>query len=1609
MPATVNTTLPSDDAILRTLLDATADLDTAQTLQKTFPAHLLKASPAALAALDQTAHDLHATQVRVDKDLLALKPLPAFCIDELHMALRGKWPAVTFDVEKDFLSLPGVDCGCPATSIDENGIQTFPHATPTLLQAAMQNFTESEATDTFPEGSFIRISSAAQGVSGLTPVAFAKLCRELDLGKRYQEHFQKVFGLRDSDGTVIATSAMTRDIAKLKKQLLQLDMQQAALKGHITAATRQVLQKLIDVDGVLSNEIILYDKLPMTMQGVQILDSCIWGVVVFSSRSVELYPSERCLVYMAGEPQRPLYEYPSFTAFKQHLTQQLQVASFKEYFANSLDEDNKADFFKTFADSVDPGFVKQWPMTVPLFEFMVQSHVGKLQLDARKLAVPTADIDEEVRKKRLLDFLQLGVTVLSVAGLFVPVLGQLMMGVAVGQMLAEVYEGVEDWRRGDHQQALAHLLSVAENIAAMAAFAGGQKALGALGKKLLQAHPQFFAQFRAITNGAGQPRLWKPDLAPYEHALPTGVTIAADSKDLYQIGEKTMGRVDHRIFAGDYAADSKVWRLQHARRAQAYAPQITRHIEGGWRLPAEEPEEWGSIAYALKRIDPSLSEFADSDLDMLRRLCGIPPEELHQAFTDNVSLPVRLRETVERARLARRLRSLSNELQRGEIHSGQAVEEQLQALPKLAGWPTDRYIEVIDAEGDVSATYPKTKVLDESLAVVVDEDRLARGELLQSIVDGLYQSEVDALLGTKVEKNLEHSALAKKLGAALKTDHRAAFERMYQRYDQSDADEVLKMRKVFAGIPARYAKRLIDQAPSVQRQRLRTNGRVALKLGQNVRSANAQVRLDRALAGFHWPRLANDDTDKLAIQLLPRLGGWDSQVRLEIRDKTLTGPILQAIGEESATVSKKCSLVKSATGYEAFDGNGKSHGKVAAGPNALFDAILKAVPTKQPKAVASSADTLPTDAAGLRSQLLEKALGEREATARTLVDGESAPAEVEPACVQGDQPAVNKHPSALLRKVRKLYPRMTEAQASEFIDGLGGDALSRALRVKALRGDLESLRDALFTWSEDIDAMNTVGGDLAEVRHSRRTVAELIENGFRRFYQANNENGKAVGVLNLDGMRVGKLPTLPPGISFDHIQQLSMRNMALDDDVAYFLKSFKQLQSLELDDNAMTRLPEVLSHMPDLNRLSLAGNKIRLTEQTLKKLNGLVELEHLNLNKNPLDATPDVARMLNLRRLLLRDTGITELPKGFSRLPYLEWADLSENSIKLLPQWLFKTSRRFSQALNLRFNPLDDPSKTFLETYRDNVGVGMGYLQDDIARLDEQTARSLWLPEDVGPQGLERERIWNAFKDDTRAEGLFRLLAELGNTADSEKIKDDLRLRVWNVLKAAERDAQLCDQLLNLAASPINCTDSAAINFSYLEVAVEVERITSVAGGKITSAKPLLKLGRGLFRLEQLNEIAREHAAKFPRFDPLEVNLAYRTGLAKTLDLPSQPQHMRYGSLAGVTQADLDVAQNRVNTAELSPKWLQFMSKQAFWQDYLQRTFPRQFAPVEDKFAPRLTALDEKSSSVPDADYLSQAEIIKAEREQALEAVLTRLTNEALRIEELGLCAGPDD
>ncbi len=506
---------------------------------------------------------------------------------------------------------------------------------------------------------------------------------------------------------------------------------------------------------------------------------------------------------------------------------------------------------------------------------------------------------------------------------------------------------------------------------------------------------------------------------------------------------------------------------------------------------------------------------------------------------------------------------------------------------------------------------------------------------------------------------------------------------------------------------------------------------------------------------------------------------------------------------------------------------------------------------------------------------------------------------------------------------------------------------------------------------------------------------------------APDELHQKVPSLSLDGMTIGALPTLPAHVQFEHVRQLSLKRMGLNDDVAYFLKHFKGLRSLELNGNRLTRLPEVLQHMPLLRQLYMADNQLQLTEYTRTKLADLKGLAVLDLSNNPLVDPPIANKMFELRNLVLRNCRLTSLPTGFTRVPYLEQLDLRDNDIASLPAWLFNAPREQTEVINLRHNPLDASTRQALNRYRDTIGVGMGFVEDDITRLNEQTARQLWLGDERATHFAEKAETWLGLKDEPGSDGLFTLLAGLGGTADTTYVREDMNRRIWRVLEAAAADTRLRTEVFERAATPLNCDDAAAVSFSDLEVLVEIHEASQrVEGGRVT-AKPLLRLARGLFRLDRLESMASRHSVEHPMLDPLEVSLAYRTGLVERFHLPGQPRHMRFASLAGVTEHMLEVAEAQVKEAELSPQLVNYLVKLPFWSSYLRRAHGGSFDTLTQPFGERMEAVWAQRETLGDADYHTQMGVIQRARQSAELVELKRLTQEALRFDAQGTCELP--
>jgi hypothetical protein len=88
---------------------------------------------------------------------------------------------------------------------------------------------------------------------------------------------------------------------------------------------------------------------------------------------------------------------------------------------------------------------------------------------------------------------------------------------------------------------------------------------------------------------------------------------------------------------------------------------------------------------------------------------------------------------------------------------------------------------------------------------------------------------------------------------------------------------------------------------------------------------------------------------------------------------------------------------------------------------------------------------------------------------------------------------------------------------------------------------------------------------------------------------------------------------------------------------------------------------------------------------------------------------------------------------------------------------------------------------------------------------------------------------------------------------------------------------------------------------------------------------------------------------------------------------------------------------------------MKFMVKQPFWSDYLKRDYPRQFVSVNETFSAKMEAVFEQADRLTTGSYLTQLNVIKVAKEDAENAVLESLTNDALRLVDLGLCAVPGD
>lgn len=240
-------------------------------------------------------------------------------------------------------------------------------------------------------------------------------------------------------------------------------------------------------------------------------------------------------------------------------------------------------------------------------------------------------------------------------------------------------------------------------------------------------------------------------------------------------------------------------------------------------------------------------------------------------------------------------------------------------------------------------------------------------------------------------------------------------------------------------------------------------------------------------------------------------------------------------------------------------------------------------------------------------------------------------------------------------------------------------------------------------------------------------------------------------------------------------------------------------------------------------------------------------------------------------------------------------------------------------------------------------------LFDDVGALNAQALvpRSLGQAVTAWSQEPAAANTWDGFAEEPGAQAFSGFLDRLRGSVNFRNPEFRASVAKW-LPELAANPALRRDTFLVSEGATTSCEDRIALSFNEMQ---KLRLASDVARGDYDGRIPeLMNLARGMFRLDQLEQISREHVAGGPsNVDPIEVYLAYQVKLREPLKLPVETRSMRFFNVAGVTSQDLSLAQERVSSAEQKefPDYL--ASDWQPWQAVMQRMAPERYAESRDE------------------------------------------------------------
>lgn len=1475
-----------------------------------------------------------------------------------------------------------------------------------LLTAACENFEVSETlADNYNVKSLIyqpeRINGTANKVLGIEPHEFAQLCRNLDLGKQYQAHLNRVFEPTVATGPV-RTACMAHS-----RRCFDVDRHIALMKKHISAKMFKVLGEV-----VTNQPSIKLDDYSIAYKGLELLGYKLQGVMLIVAVGDGTYIDNPCVLFMPGDTEQPLKEYPNVRALEVELGERLKKQTFEPFLLRFVALGDRAGLQAALSSrTLRPA--SQWmqpyqresvPVTTlagsaDLFADLYRQRAEHVMADARLLVVPTDDEDEKTRLARLDTYKTIGLDIVMFGALFIPVLGEVLMAVSALELLNGVYHGLESWAAGEQEQASDYFFDTVENLVVMAAFSTGAGATRMTFKKVRSA--EFVENLWQVKTPKGQMRLWKPDLAPYRLNMQLPAWLKPDERGLRWFEDKAYLALGEDLYAVRPEADSGLWKIEGTGVSERYSPRLETNDAGAWRHDSELPAQWDRLTL-FRRLGYSEQDIPDARALQILSVCAIENRVLSRVLIDRTPPPALLIDTVRRFAADQVVIQFIEQLNDASLGAKADPQLQLQLLTRLRNWPAQTEIHVLDDLGQTVNRYASADADGVLKPLKLSLDKVRAGQFYPELLSGLSAAERERLLGSaSTVASDQVAALLGKLAEQADLRRASLFDWVYQRGVPAPDARVMPLRKRYPDLPLSVLDELVRYADTSELNQLDAD-KVPLRLAEEARRFRDVVRVNRAYEGLYLDAVGGIDTDRLVFDALKHLPGWDADIYLQVLEWSFYTEDMATLGVDTAV--QQIRMNAHADRYEVRDGESNLLGYLPGRTREhYFQALWEGMSmTRRTALGVQAADR----GVALRHKITEQALARRGGAAHVLgIEamrlGYRSPmrlADTLQSTASSSMPsqpsAPMSRPAALVRRAQELYPTHSLEQIDLFLAGLDPINVLALRKLEGLRLEFASIRQVLQNWiSRDTWYQGADGPRLKVTTLAKTRAAEEIIRCWRRETPSMLTLDGRLYELSLPPLQIGELPLITG--DFSHVGTLVMDRVGASAGLNSFLHNFKSVRRLSMVGNGLTRLQQAIGGMAHLEILNLSENRIQLTEASVTELASLTRLKHLNLCANPtLTRAPDVSRMQLLERLELRGTGISQWPKGASGLPKLRGLDLRDNRISVIPEDVYSAPGTLNMGTDIAGNPLTPDTVKRLTEFQQITDISLGLIaQGHLEQLQhilmDVSMSSTWLTGATEVDRVLKQALWSAVYAYPDSQPFFLLLARLRYTADFRMVYGSLSQRVWEVVEAAAEDSALRRTLFRLANIGRVSADGYSLLFSNLHTRVLCYRALEVARlyGP-TQEIEMTQLVRGLFRLQEVERLALSNIIARNRTEPvtfeqaMEVSLAFRVGLAERLSLPGQPQGVNFSLGVEVIPQTLDWVYAEVVKLEHTPQLLGWMAEQDFWVEYLEMAHRAEFDDTVIRASLAFQHLD------------SRLHYTRVEFNQSMDAIVSNFSNE---------------